>query len=211
MSTDATKAKPKAKAKPAAKAALKAASKAAPEIKAKTKSTTHEVPDHVSSEAGAAEAAKGGLEAAQSALAKLPILGPALWLYARDTNRKYMFLADLDGSVLPPVILDQCRLYTKNNIPFAFFTWALVNDAVDQRLRSGVPRIAPHEWQSGDHLWLIDAVIPFGQTEEMIAELRKTQFPTRKISALLPDAQQGNQLTLREWLPMATPAGEPQH
>lgn len=201
MSTDATKAKPKAKAKPetkpAAKSTPKAASKAAPNSKAKA--TTHEVPEHVSSEAGAAEAAKGGLEAAQSALAKLPILGPALWLYARDPNRKYMFLADLDGSVLPPVILDQCRLYTKNNIPFAFFTWALVNDAVDQRLRTGTPRIAPHEWQSGDHLWLIDAVIPFGQTEEMIAELRKTQFPTRKISALLPDAQQGNQLTLREW------------
>lgn len=205
MSTDATKAKPKAKAKPETKPAVKstpkAASKAAPNSKAKA--TTHEVPEHVSSEAGAAEAAKGGLEAAQSALAKLPILGPALWLYARDPNRKYMFLADLDGSVLPPVILDQCRLYTKNNIPFAFFTWALVNDAVDQRLRTGTPRIAPHEWQSGDHLWLIDAVIPFGQTEEMIAELRKTQFPTRKISALLPDAQQGNQLTLREWGPLA--------
>lgn len=201
MSTDATKAKPKAKAKPATKPAAKATAKAAPN--SKTKATTHEVPEHVSSEAGAAEAAKGGLEAAQSALAKLPILGPALWLYARDTNRKYMFLADIDGSVLPPVILDQCRLYTKNNIPFAFFTWALVNDAVDQRLRSGTPRIAPHEWQSGDHLWLIDAVIPFGQTEEMIAELRKTQFPNRKISALLPDAQRGNQLTLKEWGPLA--------
>lgn len=199
MSTDATKAKPKAKPATKAKATAKAAPKATPEIKAKSKATTHEVPEHVSSEAGAAEAAKGGLEAAQAALAKLPILGPALWLYARDTNRKYMFMADIDWAVLPPVILDQCRLYTKNNIPFAFFTWALVNDAVDQRLRTGTPRIAPHEWQSGDHLWLIDAVIPFGQTEEMIAELRKTQFPNRKISALLPDAQRGNQLTLREW------------
>lgn len=41
----------------------------------------------------------------------------------------------------------------------------MVSDEIDQRLRSGVQRIAPHEWQSGWHLWLIDAVSPFGQLE----------------------------------------------
>jgi cytolysin-activating lysine-acyltransferase len=113
--------------------------------------------------------------------------------------KKYTFIADLDWALLPPVILDQCRLYTKEGIPFSFFTWALVSDEVDQRLRSLVPRIAPHEWQSGQHLWLIDAVSPFGQLEEMIAELRKAQFAGRKVTALLPDPLQGNRLTLREW------------
>lgn len=139
------------------------------------------------------------IESAKAALAKLPILGPALWLYARDPFKKYTFIADLDWAILPAIILDQCRLYTRNGIPFAFFTWALVSDTVDQRLRSGAPRIAPHEWQSGPHLWLIDIVTPFGQTEEMIAELRKAQFAGQKISALLPDPQQGNQPRLREW------------
>jgi cytolysin-activating lysine-acyltransferase len=175
-----------------------------------SKLNTQEVPGHVNSE-GDAEAAKMGLEAARAALSKLPILGPALWLYARDTNRKFMFMADIDWAVLPPVILDQCRLYTKNNIPFAFFTWAMVSDAVDQRLRSGTPRIAPHEWQSGEHLWLIDAVVPFGQTEQMIDELRKTQFPDRKVSALLPDTLQGNRLVVREWISVAVPATDIRH
>jgi cytolysin-activating lysine-acyltransferase len=117
-----------------------------------------------------------------------------------------MFMADIDWAILPPVILDQCRLYTKDGIPFAFFTWALVNDAIDQRLRSGTPRIAPHEWQSGQHLWLVDAVTPFGKMEEMIDELRKAQFPDRKISALLPNPQQGNQLSVKEWPPVTVPA-----
>lgn len=151
------------------------------------------------------------LETAQAALAKLPILGPALWLYARDPHRKFMFMADIDGAILPPVILDQCRLYTRNNIPFAFFTWAMVSDAVDQRLRSGTPRIAPHEWQSGEHLWLVDVVVPFGQTEQMIDELRKTQFPERQVSALLPDPNQGNRPVLREWPPMASTSSETRH
>src|SRR5574340_104944 len=102
-------------------------------------------PHTVDLKADAIEMAKLGLEQAREALVKLPILGPALWLYARDPHRKFTFLADIDWLVLPPVILDQCRLYTKNGIPFAFFTWARVSDAVDARLRSGVARIAPHE------------------------------------------------------------------
>ncbi len=155
--------------------------------------------------ADAAELAKLGLEQAREALAKLPILGPALWLYARDPNRKYSFLADTEWLVLPPVVLDQCRLYTKAGIPFAFFTWATVSDAVDARLRSGVPKIAPHEWKSGPHLWLIDLVSPFGPPDEMLAELRGTVLAGQALRALVPDPQQGGRLAVREW-PAVPPA-----
>lgn len=163
------------------------------------KQSEQEVPGHIDAGTESAKSGQADIESAQTALSKLPILGPALWLYARDPLKKFTFIADLDWALLPPVILDQCRLYTKNGIPFAFFTWALVNDDIDQRLRSGVPRIAPHEWKNGPHLWLIDIVAPFGETEEMITELGKAQFAGQKISALLPDPQQGNQLKLREW------------
>lgn len=162
-------------------------------------STHHEVPDHVTADTVSANKNQAEIASARASLAKLPIMGPALWLYARDPMKKFTFIADLDWALLPPVILDQCRLYTKEGIPFAFFTWAQVSDEIDQRLRSGVPRIAPHEWQSGSHLWLIDAVSPFGQLEEMIDELHKTQFLGQKMTALLPDPLQGNRFTLREW------------
>lgn len=147
-------------------------------------------------------AALAALDEAKGALAKLPILGPALWLYARDPVKKFMFLGDVDWAVLPPIVLDQCRLYTKSGLPYAFITWAFVNDAVDARLRSAQPKIAPHEWKSGEHLWIIDAVAPFGQLEETLRELRETLFPGRKVSALLP---QGNgAVAVRDW-PPATP------
>lgn len=154
--------------------------------------------------ADAVELAKLGLEQARQALAKLPILGPALWLYARDANRKFTFLADVDWLLLPPVVLDQCRLYTKNGIPFAFFTWATVNDAIDQRLRSGVAKIAPHEWKSGPHLWLIDVVAPFGQADDMLAELLTKVLQGQTVRALLPDPRQGGKLIVREWPAAAT-------
>jgi cytolysin-activating lysine-acyltransferase len=165
----------------------------------KNQAGTQEVPGHIQGAQDNAGLDPQALASAQSSLAKLPILGPALWLYARDPLKKFTFIADLDWSVLPPVLLDQCRLYTKNDIPFAFFTWAKVSDEIDQRLRSGVPRIAPHEWQSGTHLWLIDAVSPFVQVDQMIDELRKEHLAGQKISALLPDPLNASQMQLREW------------
>lgn len=159
----------------------------------------------MSNKADTTEATKGQggippeLEAARDALSKLPILGPAMWLYARDPKKKFGFIGDIDGTVLPPVILDQCRLYTKEGIPFAFFTWAKVSDEVDARLRGGQPTIAPHEWQGGDHIWMVDMVAPFGHLDEMFAELRKDYLPGLKVSALVPDPEKNGQLTIKEW------------
>lgn len=119
------------------------------------------------------------LEAAKKELTKLPLLGPALWLFARDPNRKFTFIADMDWRLMPPLVLDQCRLFSKAEIPWAFATWAFVSDAVDQRLRSAVPIIAPHEWKGGDKPWLIDVVAPFGDADATAAEVaRQLAVPT---------------------------------
>ena len=126
------------------------------------------------------------LASAKQALDKLPILGPALWLYARDERKKYMFIGDQDWLLMPPVVLDQCRLYKHEGIPWAFFTWANVSDEVDTRLRSAVPKIAPHEWQSGTNLWIIDMVAPFGGVDKLLLDLRKNYLAGRAARALVP-------------------------
>lgn len=146
------------------------------------------------------------LEEAKQALAKLPVLGPVIWLCARDPVRKFMFLGDTDWMLMPPIVLDQCRLYTRNGIPFAFVTWAKVSDAVDARLRSGQPKIAPHEWNSGPHLWLIDVVAPFGQLDETLTEMRETVFPGVAVHALMPEEGKPGQVRVQEWPPVTDPA-----
>jgi cytolysin-activating lysine-acyltransferase len=146
------------------------------------------------------------LEQARDSLAKLPILGPALWLYARDPVKKFMFLGDTDWAVLPPIVLDQCRLYTRSGLPYAFITWAFVSESVAARLHSIQPKIAPHEWKSGEEVWIIDAVAPFGQLEETLKELRETMFPGKKVNALLPDPARAGAMMVREWPPTALPA-----
>jgi cytolysin-activating lysine-acyltransferase len=149
--------------------------------------------------AGVANSPAFDLEQARAGLAKLPVLGPALWLYARDPLRRYSFMGDMDWLLLPPVVLDQCRLFMKDGIPFGFFTWALVSDAIDQRLRSGVAKLAPHEWKSGEHLWLIDMVSPFGRPDAMINELLQGISGGRVARALLPGPAHDREPIVREW------------
>ena len=122
------------------------------------------------------------------------MLGPALWLYAKDAEKKYLFIADTASQtkparILPPVILEQCQLLTKGDIPFAFITWAFVSDEVDTRLRAGIAKIAPHEWKSGEHAWLIDIVSPFEAAEPYVKACCDKFMTGKKVSRLVAGSE----------------------
>ena len=87
------------------------------------------------------------------------------------------------------MILEQCQLFTKGEIPFAFITWALVNDEVDQRLRAGVAKIAPHEWQGGEHAWLVDVVSPFEKAEPYVRACCERFMAGKKLSRLVAGSE----------------------
>lgn len=129
------------------------------------------------------------LKAAKQELTKLPLLGPAMWLFARDAQRRFTFVADLDWRLMPPLVLDQCKLYSKSGIPWAFATWAFVSEAVDQRLRSTSPVIAPHEWKSGEKAWLIDVVAPFGDAQAIAQQVVQEMGIKTTVQAWLPNAE----------------------
>ena len=129
------------------------------------------------------------LASAKRELEKLPLLGPALWLFARDPMRRFTFVADMDWRLLPPLVLDQCKLYSREGMPWAFMTWARVSEAIDQRLRTSTPLIAPHEWKSGDKLWLIDVVAPFGDALGIARQALKEIAGASSASVWLPGAE----------------------
>lgn len=156
------------------------------------------------------EIAKHNLEQARDSLAKLPILGPALWLYSNSPDKRFMFVGDVQWMLLPPVVLDQCRIYTKNGIPWAFISWAKVNDAIHARFLSGDAKLAPHEWRSGEHVWLVDTVAPFGGLEECIDELRGTILANQRVHGFAPNSSSGK-IATREWMPAPGKTQAPGH
>lgn len=119
---------------------------------------------------------------AKAAFKKLPALGAIAWLFGRTPDKEQLIMKDLDWAVLPPLILDQCRLFMKGDMPFGYFSWAFVNDQVHARLMSGPgDKLQPHEWHNGEHAWLIDLVTPFGSADKMLPELKLSTFPDRSV------------------------------
>lgn len=157
---------------------------------------------------GDAGLAPEAIEQAKAALAKLPIFGPVIWLYGRDPARRYAFVADLDHLVLPPVLLDQCRIYFKSGVPWGYVSWAKVSEAVHQRLAVGVARLAPPEWNSGNHPWIVDVVAPFGGASELIDEIRRTVFPGVAVHRLGASVATPSAV---EELPPLAPSSSPVH
>ena len=55
--------------------------------------------------------------------------------------------------------------------PIAVVMWASVSDEVDKRMSSNLSApmaLAPPEWRSGNHIWIIDAVGPGKIIEAML-------------------------------------------
>lgn len=56
--------------------------------------------------------------------------------------------------------------------------------------------IAPREWRSSEHVWIIDAVMPFEFDEALLPEIVKSIGSGKVVNAWLPDA--AGQLALRQ-------------
>jgi len=135
---------------------------------------------------------------AKALLTKLPLLGPIVWLYMHAPSHKHLFLTDIEWMVIPPLTLTQYKLYMKEEAPLAYASWAFVNEETEKRLLSGRVRLAPKDWKSGDRLWLIDLVAPFGGGKDVLKDLRDNVFPSRPIKQLVPDSD-GKGVRPIEW------------
>jgi cytolysin-activating lysine-acyltransferase len=111
-------------------------------------------------------------------------LGEIVSLLVQSPSHRHLFLNDLEWLVVPPVMLRQFALFRQGARPVAYASWALVNDAVERRLMAGQPRLAPAEWRSGDRVWLMDMVAPFGGGEKLFDELRARVLAGREVKAI---------------------------
>ncbi len=164
------------------------------------------MPPESSENASEGAAATGAQAAAQAASQPSPvagILGEAVWLLGRSNAHKHLFISELDWLLLPSLQLRQFRIWRHNGQPVGFASWAyLAQEAADRFVESAkagrMGRIAPNEWKSGDQLWLIDFLAPFGGGDEMVKELREKIFEGRKIRTLQP-ALDGSGPAVMEW------------
>lgn len=129
---------------------------------------------------------------------KVAVLGNAVWLLTQTPTHKHLFITDLEWLVLPAVALNQFRLWRRGTVPVAFATWAYLSDEAEARLKQGIRRIAPMDWKSGDNLWLMDLICPFGGQDEAMKELKEKAFKGKTVKTLQP-APGGEGMAVVEW------------
>jgi hemolysin-activating ACP:hemolysin acyltransferase len=107
-------------------------------------------------------------------------------LMMRSPSHKDLHLSDLTWLVVPPLLADQfaiieaVRQGTALPSPYAAALWARVSPEVDRRLsedKDGSVRLAADEWQSGDILWIVDAVGHPEIVPAFLEEFVATHFP----------------------------------
>ena len=117
------------------------------------------------------------VEATQPNKTVAQVMGEVTWLLTQSPIHKNMFIGDLEWFVMPAILTEQFRIWNgPNGTPAAFVTYAFVSPETDARLRAGAHKLAPHEWQSGDILWLMELVAPFGAVDEILQDLVMNAF-----------------------------------
>jgi cytolysin-activating lysine-acyltransferase len=133
-------------------------------------------------------------------LKRLPAMGPVIMLYMQSSHRRFHFISDLEWLLLPPLVGGQCKLYMKKEYPVSFISWAFLSEEVEKLLLQNGGRLRPEDWKSGDRLWIIDIVAPFGGVENMLRDIQKKEFPGQVVRLLAPDPKTGG-VTARELPP----------
>jgi cytolysin-activating lysine-acyltransferase len=54
----------------------------------------------------------------------------------------------------------------------------------EARLAAGTTRMRPQDWKSGERLWVVEVIAPFGGAEEMMKDLKAKMLPTREVKFL---------------------------
>ena len=89
-------------------------------------------------------------------------LGEILWLFAHSPMHRRMRMFDLERFVLPALKHDRYRIYKRNGMPVGYVGIARLSQEVEDLWLAGGYVLQPDDWVSGDRLWIMHFVAPFG-------------------------------------------------
>lgn len=114
------------------------------------------------------------------------IFGSISWLMLQSQAHRYLFISDYEWLIMPALQLKQFKIVRQDNVPIAYISWAFINEESENRIKQGSPKLAPHEWNKGDRLWIIDIIAPFGGGLQIMQKLAETDFKDKQVNLLRP-------------------------
>ncbi len=99
--------------------------------------------------------------------------GAAVWLWMQMPRHRQLTIKNLEKRLLEPIRQGQYVLVCtgpnhRQRDPVALLLYACLNARAESRhVKDPTAPLEPADWRSGDRLWLIDWVSPFGQSLQL--------------------------------------------
>ena len=116
------------------------------------------------------------------------VLGEILWLYAHSPLHKRLRLFEVEQYVLPAVKHGRYRIYKRDGMPIGYVGIARLSKEIEDVWVSGKYVLQPDDWVSGDRIWILQFVAPFGDTLAVRKQLwREPELYRKQIWAHRPN------------------------
>lgn len=118
---------------------------------------------------------------------KFKTLGQALWLYACSPLHRVWPIESAVHYIIPPIELGQFSLLVgSDGLPRGWASWAWFNKDVEKRYILDPNSLQESDWKSGDRLWFIDFISPFGfkdtvRLRRLMGEIHGQNYLARSI------------------------------
>jgi cytolysin-activating lysine-acyltransferase len=120
------------------------------------------------------------------------VIGEVIYLMSLSSIHRYFKVIDINHYILPAIKLNQFRIYRNRTYAVGFVSWAYFSDEVEKQYTSGPVLLNLEDWQSGNNLFFIDFIAPFGHATKISRDLRNNVFPQRRVAKALRFKEPGN-------------------
>ena len=94
--------------------------------------------------------------------AKLRGYGALSFLYLRSDRHQTATLKDFRRLIQPPLDLGFYKLFEVDGVPRSAVLWAFLNPTTERKFLLD-RRLDPSDWLSGDQMWVVEIIAPYGQ------------------------------------------------
>ena len=139
-------------------------------------------------------------------LEKLPqesrhqLFGEIIYLMMRSDLHLNYSVKDIIKNFLPPLDLDQFRIYKKGKTPVALLTWAYLDDETQEKYSDLNQQydLQVNDWKKGKYLWFIDFIASHIVIKEIEYDMKYNLFPNETGRALRAD-KDGRVIHIQEY------------
>ena len=96
---------------------------------------------------------------------RLALLGKLTWLWMNSPLHVDWTMQLAMRFLLPAIEYGQLHILEREGLPVAYCSWAWLSADAELAYLADPSKVVAHDWHSGDRLWFIDWVAPFGVTD----------------------------------------------